>query len=113
MHRAGNMENFTKEDVVSYKAYVESMKKSEEVVTLREWYDTTPEKRLDLEKYMLEFKNLGRLGKELHNRNIPRVTERFGNSIRTHVEATYKRGVLDYAAPLCAIACCINREKCK
>lgn len=108
-----NKNNLTKEEVFAYKTYVESVKINEEIVTLREWYDSSPEKSVELEQYMLEYKNLGRLGKELHNRNIPRVTERFGDKIRTHVEATYKRGVLDYAAPLCAIACCINRSRCK
>jgi len=109
MHRTGNKTNITKEDVTVYKAYVESMKKSEEVVSLREWYDTTPQKSAEIEQYMLEFKSLSRLGKELHNRNVPRVTERFADNTRTHVEATYKRGVLDYAAALCAIVCCLNK----
>ena len=111
MHRTGNQTtNITTDDVVAYKAYVESVKRSEEVVTLREWYDSTPQKSAEIEQYMLEFKNLGRLGKELHNRNVPRVTERYGDNIRTHVEATYKRGVLDYAAPLCSIACLVNKK---
>lgn len=108
MNRIRN--NLTKEEVVAYTAYVETVKRSEEIVTLREWYDSSPEKRLELEEYMLEFKNLGRLGKELHNRNVPRVTERFGDTIRTHIEATYKRGLLDYAAPLCAMACLYKRQ---
>ncbi|WP_421282480.1 hypothetical protein [Aeromonas veronii] len=105
-------EIITKDEVVSYKAYVAFIKRSEEIVTLREWNDTSPESGLDIERYMLEFKNLGRLGKELHNRNVPRVTERYGDTIRTHVEATYKRNVLDYAAPLCAAICVANKKTC-
>lgn len=60
---------------------------------------------------MENYKQLGRLGKELHNRNIPRVTERFGDGIRTLVEATYIRGILDYLAPLCALACIYSKKR--
>lgn len=97
--------NKASNDVASYKQYVEEKKVAEEVVTLREWYETTEHHTDEMEKYMVGFKNLGRLGKELHNRGVPRVTERYGDNIRTHVEATYKRHVLNYAAPLCAVSC--------
>ncbi|WNJ95913.1 hypothetical protein RND59_01995 [Vibrio ruber] len=82
---------------------VELARKKAEVVTLREWYDTTPNHVEEIVAYMDKYKQLGRLGKELHKRGVPRVTERFGDDVRTLVEATYERGVLDYSAPLCAI----------
>lgn len=90
---------------------VTKAKKNAEVVTLREWYDTTPKHTQEVIEYMENYKQLGRLGKELHNRNIPRVTERFGDGIRTLVEATYIRGILDYSAPLCALACIYSKKR--
>lgn len=84
---------------------VELAKRNAEVVTLREWYETTDDHSLEIKIYMKKYKQLGRLGKELHNRGVPRVNERFGDGIRTLVEATYTRATLDYAAPLCALAC--------
>lgn len=92
-------------EVLDKLAEVELAKRKAEVVTLREWYDTTLDHSPEIIAYMKQYKQLGRLGKELHKRGIPRVTERFGDEIRTLVEATYERGVLDYAAPLCAMAC--------
>ncbi|WP_230431906.1 hypothetical protein [Plesiomonas shigelloides] len=93
------------DDAAAYKRYVENKKLDEEVVTLREWYETTEHHTDEINNYMIDFKNLGRLGKELHNRGVPRVTERYGDNIRMHVEATYKRHILNYAAPLCAVSC--------
>lgn len=89
---------------------VEISKRNAEVVTLREWYDSTPIHSQEIILYIEEYKQLGRLGKELHIRGIPRVTERFGDGIRTLVEATYKRGELDYVAPLCALALIKNKK---
>lgn len=106
-----NMIKRTSAEVLEYKAMVEKAKRDAEVVTLREWYDTTLNHSEEIKAYMEEYKQLGRLGKELHRRNVPRVTERFGDGIRTLVEATYVRHALDYAAPLCAIACVINNNK--
>ena len=95
-------------------AYIETVDKAKrdvEVVTLREWYDSTPNHTQEIVEYMLEFKQLGRLGKELHNRGVNRVTERLGNGIRTLVEATYQRGNLDVVAPLCALACVDSKRE--
>ncbi|QMV13591.1 hypothetical protein [Vibrio spartinae] len=68
----------------------------------------TPNHTEEIVAYMKKYIQLSRLGKELHKRGVPRVTERFGDNVRTLVEATYERGVLDYAAPLCALACIKN-----
>lgn len=97
-------------EVVAYIQMVERAKRDAEVVTLREWYDTTPTHQQEVIDYMASYKQLGPLGKELHKRGINRVTERFGDDVRTLVEATYQRGLLDSCAPLCAIACIINRK---
>jgi len=93
----------TSTEVIEYKAMVEKAKRDAEVVTLREWYDTTENHSDEIKAYMDNYKQLGRLGKELHKRNVPRVTERFGDGIRTLVEATYCRSILDFSAPLCAL----------
>ncbi|CDT41813.1 hypothetical protein [Vibrio coralliirubri] len=92
-------------EVLEKLAEVVTAKRKAEVVTLREWYDTTSEHTPEIIQYMEQFKQLGRLGKELHNRNVPRVTERFGDGIRTLVEATYSREILNFSAPICAILC--------
>ena len=97
-------------EVKEKKELVRVEKRKAEVVTLREWYDTTPNHSKEINDYMAVFKQLGRLGKELHKRNVPRVTERFGDEVRTLVEATYLRRDLDYAAPLCALACVFYRQ---
>lgn len=91
-------------EVIEYKAMVEKAKRDAEVVTLREWFNTTENHSDEIKAYMNKYKQLGRLGKELHKRNVPRVTERFGDGIRTLVEATYKRCILDVVVPLCALA---------
>ncbi|MEZ9590747.1 hypothetical protein AB4304_00975 [Vibrio breoganii] len=90
---------------------VDLAKRKAEVVTLRQWYDSTEYVGPEMSSYMEEFKQLGRLGKELHNRGVPRVTERFGDRKRTLIEATYVRGILDFAAPLCALACIYNKKR--
>jgi uncharacterized Fe-S cluster-containing radical SAM superfamily enzyme len=97
-------------EVVAYIQMVEKAKLDAEVVTLREWYDSTSNHQLYVIEYMEAYKQLGRLGKELHKRGVVRVTERFGNNVRTLVEATYQRGLLDTVAPLCALACIKNKK---
>lgn len=99
------------EEVLARKREIVEAKRAAEIVTLREWYDTTPEHSSEINEYMKHFKQLGRLGKELHNRGIKRVTERLGDDVRTLVEATYVRAELDLLAPLCALAC--NSTKMK
>ena len=98
-------------EVKAYIAQVEKAKQDAEVVTLREWYDSTPNHNLEIINYISEFKQLGRLGKELHHRGVNRVTERFGDNVRTLLEATYIRRDLDWAAPLCAYICILNKKK--
>jgi len=98
------------QEVVTYLQMVENAKRDAEVVTLREWYDTTSNHQQEIVDYTEAYKQLGRLGKELHNRGVPRVTERFGDEIRTLVEATYTRRDLDWAAPLCAFVCVLNKK---
>ena len=97
-------------EVKAYIAQVEMAKKDAEVVTLREWYDSTSEHKQEVIDYIAEFKQLGRLGKELHKRGVNRVTERYGDSVHTLVEATYQRSLLDVVAPLCALACVVNKK---
>lgn len=96
-------------EVVAYIQMVEKAKRDAEVLTLREWYDSTPNHKQEIIDYMEAYKQLGPLGKELHKRGVKRVTERFGDNVRTLVEATYQRGLLDTVAPLCALACTANK----
>lgn len=91
-------------------AKVDKAKSDAEVVILREWYDSTQNKHQEIIEYMVEFKQLGCLGKELHKRGVHRVMERFGYNVRTLVEATYQRGLLDIVAPLCALACTVSKK---
>lgn len=93
------------EEVLARKREIAEAKRAAEIVTLREWYDTTIVHSPEIKEYMKHFKQLGRLGKELHNRGVKRVTERFGDDVITLVEATYRRIDLDIIAPLCALAC--------
>lgn len=93
------------EEVLARKREIVEAKRAAEIVTLREWYDTTPEHSPEIQEYMKHFTQLGRLGKELHKRGVKRVTERLGDDVRTLVEATYVRKELDIIAPLCAISC--------
>jgi hypothetical protein len=98
-------------EVLKYLKTVEKAKRDAEVVTLREWFDSTEKHQQEILDYIEVFKQLGRLGKELHNRGVTRVTERFGDNVRTLVEATYQRGQLDKFAPLCALACIYKSKK--
>jgi hypothetical protein len=96
-------------EVVAYIQMVEKAKCDAEVVTLREWYDSTQNHQQEIIDYMEVYKQLGRLGKELHKRGVVRVTERFGDNVRTLVEATYQRRLLDTVAPLCASVCIVKK----
>ena len=96
-------------EVVAYIQMVEKAKRDAEVITLREWYDSTPNHNQAIIDYMAAYKQLGPLGKELHKRGVKRVTERFGDNVRTLVEATYQRGLLDTVTPLCALAYVANK----
>lgn len=98
-------------EVSAYIRIVEKAKRDAEVVTLREWYDSTPNHNQEIIDYMAAYKQLGPLGKELHKRGVNRVTERLGDNVRTLVEATYQRGLLDIVAPLSALACLKRKEK--
>ncbi|MAE21956.1 MAG: hypothetical protein CMK92_05945 [Pseudomonas sp.] len=98
------------EEVLARKQEIFEAKRAAEIVTLREWYDTTPAHSLEIQEYIKHFKQLGRLGKELHSRGVKRVTERFGDDVRTLVEATYIRSDLDLLAPLCAVSCLFKRD---
>jgi putative IMPACT (imprinted ancient) family translation regulator len=97
-------------EVVAYIQMVEKAKRDAEVVTLREWYDSILNHQREIVDYMEAYKQLGPLGKELHKRGVKRVTERFGDNVRTLVEATYERGLLDAVAPLCALSCVTNKK---
>ncbi|WP_200909632.1 hypothetical protein [Pseudoalteromonas porphyrae] len=100
-------------EVVAYIQMVEKAKRDAEVVTLREWYDSTTNHQQEIIDYMEAYKQLGPLGKELHKRGVKRVTERFGDNVRTLVEATYQRELLDVVAPLCAYSCVENKKSIK
>ncbi len=92
------------EEVLARKREIVEAKRAAEIVTLREWYDSTPEHSSEIQEYMRQFTKLGRLGGEFHNRGMKRVTEMLAADIRTLVEATCVRRDLDLFAPLCAIA---------
>lgn len=93
------------EEVLARKREIFEAKRAAEIVTLREWYDTTLEHSPEIQEYIRQFTKLGRLGRELHQRGVKRVTERFADDVRTLVEATYVRRDLDIFAPLCAMVC--------
>ncbi|WP_230624553.1 hypothetical protein [Vibrio campbellii] len=63
-------------DALEKLAEVATAKRNAEVITSREWYETTPEHTQEIIEYIEKYKQLGRLCKELHNRNVPRVTGR-------------------------------------
>lgn len=91
------------------KQEISAAKKAAEIVTLREWYDST-QHTYELEEYFKYFSNLGRLGKELHNRGVKRVTELYQQSDRgSFIEATFVRSDLDLLGPLCALACVFDK----
>ena len=86
------------------KKQISAAKKAAEIVTLREWYDST-QHSYELEEYFKHFANLGRLGKELHKRGVKRVTELYEADNGVFIEATFVRKDLDIVGPLCALAC--------
>lgn len=92
------------------KQQISAAKKAAEIVTLREWYDST-QHDYELEEYFKLFSNLGRLGKELHKRGVKRVTELYEADNGVFVEATFVRRDLDLFGPLCALACVFDKIK--
>lgn len=92
------------------KQEISAAKKAAEIVTLREWYDSSKH-GYELEEYFKYFANLGRLGKELHKRGVKRVTELYESDNGVFVEATFIRKDLDLLGPLCALACVFNKMK--
>lgn len=89
------------------KQQISAAKKAAEIVTLREWYDST-QHGYELEEYFKHYANLGRLGKELHKRGVKRVTELCEADNGVFIEATFVRSDLNLLAPLCALACTYN-----
>lgn len=81
------------------KEQISAAKKAAEIVTLREWYDST-QHSYELEEYFKHFSNLGRLGKELHKRGVKRVTELYEADNGVFIEATFVRRDLNLLAPL-------------
>jgi len=92
------------------KQQISAAKNAAQIVTLREWYDSTKHD-YELEEYFKNFSNLGRLGKELHKRGVKRVTELYEADNGVFVEATFIRSDLDLLAPLCALVCLFNKSK--
>lgn len=90
------------------KQQISAAKKAAEIVTLREWYDSTKHD-YELEEYFKHYSNLGKLGKELHKRGLKRVTELYEADNGVFVEATFVRSDLDLIGPLCALACVFNK----
>lgn len=90
------------------KQQISAAKQAAEIVTLREWYDSTKH-GYELEEYFKHFSNLGRLGKELHKRGIKRVTELYEADNGVFVEATFTRSDLDLLGPLCALVCVFDK----
>ena len=60
-----SISEYTKSEVQLRKEQISAAKKAAEIVTLREWYDSTHH-GYELEEYFKHYSNLGRLGKELH-----------------------------------------------
>lgn len=98
----------SKSEVQLHKEQISAAKKAAEIVTLREWYDST-QHGYELEEYFKHYSNLGRLGKELHKRGVKRVTELYEFENSVFVEATFVRSDLDLIGPLCALACIFNK----
>lgn len=102
-------DGLTLNEVQLRKQQISAAKKAAEIVTLREWYDSTNH-GYELEEYFKHFSNLGRLGKELHKRGVKRVTELYQQPDRgPFVEATFIRSDLDLMGPLCALACVFDK----
>lgn len=100
----------SKNEVQLRKEQISAAKKAAEIVTLREWYEST-QHGYELEEYFKHFANLGRLGKELHKRGVKRVTELYEAESGVFVEATFIRAELNLLGPLCAIACIFDKIK--
>lgn len=93
------------------KEQISAAKKAAEILTLREWYESS-QHGYELEEYFKHFANLGRLGKELHKRGVKRVTELYQDPDRgPFIEATFVRSNLDLLGPLCALACVFDKIK--
>lgn len=100
-----------KSEVQLRKEQISAVKKAAEIVTLREWYDST-QHGYELEEYFKHYSNLGRLGKELHKRGVKRVTELYQEPDRgPFIEATFVRSDLDLLGPLCALACVFDKSR--
>lgn len=91
------------------KQEISAAKKAAEIVTLREWYDST-QHSYELDEYFKYYANLGRLGKELHKRGVKRVTELYESDKGVFIEATFVRLDLDLLGPLCALACIFKKS---
>lgn len=90
------------------KQEISAAKKAAEIVTLREWYDST-QHGYELKEYFKHYSNLGRLGRELHKRGVKRETELLEDKKVGFVEATFVRRELDLLGPLCAVACVFEK----
>ena len=90
------------------KQEISAAKKAAEIVTLREWYDSSKH-GYELEEYFKHYSNLGRLGKELHKRGVKRVTELYESDKGIFIEANFVRSDLDLLGPLCALACIVKK----
>lgn len=98
----------SKNEVQLRKGQISAAKKAAEIVTLREWYEST-QHGYELEEYFKHFANLGRLGKELHKRGAKRVTELYEANNGVFVETTFVREDLDIMGPLCALTCVFEK----
>lgn len=98
----------SKSELQLRKEKISAAKKAAEILTLREWYDST-QHGYELEEYFKHYSNLGRLGKELHKRGVKRVTELYESDKGVFVEATFVRRDLDLLGPLCALACVFGK----
>ncbi|WP_034171423.1 hypothetical protein [Acinetobacter sp. YZS-X1-1] len=100
---------FSISEVQLRKQQISAAKKAAEIVTLREWYNST-QHGYELEEYFKHYSNLGKLGKELHKRGVKRVTELYQEPDRgSFIEATFVRSDLDLSGPLCALACVFDK----
>lgn len=82
-------DGLTLNEVQLRKQQISAARKATEILTLREWYDSTNH-GYELEEYFKHFSNLGRLGKELHKRGVKRVTELYESDKGVFVEAKGK-----------------------
>ena len=61
-----NNSESSKSEIQRRKEQISAAKKAAEIVTLREWYDST-QHSYELEEYFKHYSNLGRLGKEANS----------------------------------------------